>query len=217
MRGELREQLRSLTTTLIVEGVALERSIPARRDSAPVVDARGFARFRAGCQTLLHLLGQHGAHWQPAFAVCEPTAQAARVMIGTLEAIREAVERDWLVTIETLVVAETYSNLIEQAEYLLAQNYTLAAGVVGRAVLEDHLRTWCEKACCPPDRSDPSLYDFKTSLYTVGALNKLEMKHVDSMAAIGNDAAHGKPDLRREDVERLVRDVREFVTRNAVR
>jgi hypothetical protein len=40
------------------------------------------------------------------------------------------------------------------------------------------------------------------------------MKHVDSMIAVGNDAAHNEPDLKREDVERLLRDVRTFIARH---
>jgi hypothetical protein len=33
------------------------------------------------------------------------------------------------------------------------------------------------------------------------------MKHIDALAAIGNDAAHNNPSLKAEDVERLVTEV----------
>jgi hypothetical protein len=40
------------------------------------------------------------------------------------------------------------------------------------------------------------------------------MLHVTAMAAVGNDAAHNSPTLRREDVDRFLRDVREFLVRH---
>ena len=135
----------------------------------------------------------------------------AKKMMGTLMAIKEAIEQDFLITVEELVMSEAFVDLLEQAEYLLSGNYFLAAGVLGRAVLEERLRKWCDAVGCIPSKPKPTLNDFKLELQKASELNKIEVSHVDGMAAIGNIAAHNKPGLAKADVERLVRDVREFL------
>ncbi len=50
----------------------------------------------------------------------------------------------------------------------------------------------------------------------VKVYDKIMFKNVDSMAAIGNDAAHNNPDLKKEDVERLLRDLNSFLQRFSV-
>lgn len=42
------------------------------------------------------------------------------------------------------------------------------------------------------------------------------MKHVEAMAAIGNDAAHSNPGLKADDVRRLLTDLRGFLAKFAV-
>jgi hypothetical protein len=60
----------------------------------------------------------------------------------------------------------------------------------------------------------PTMTDFKSELYKNNHINKIEHSNVDSMATVGNEAAHNMPGLKKEDVERLLRDVREFLTRH---
>ena len=53
------------------------------------------------------------------------------------------------------------------------------------------------------------------SLYkaTPPVYNKSMMLHITAIAAIGNDAAHNKPALKDEDVERLAAGVEDFLAR----
>jgi hypothetical protein len=106
--------------------------------------------------------------------------------------------------------------LLEQADYLLSEGYFLAAGVLGRAILEQHLKYWRYIAGCPPNKPRPTLNDFKDGLYKSKRINITEMKHIESLASVGNDAAHNKPTLTESDVKRLLRDVRDMLVKYAL-
>ena len=133
---------------------------------------------------------------------------------GSLLALREAVNSDLLVRIEDMVLAEAMNDLLAQAEYLADKNYILAAGILGRAVLEEHLRKGCNrKGCLPTGR--PTINDLNKSLYTNKHLDKLVMKQVDALASIGNHCAHNdQPPLDSDRIMTFLRDIREFITRH---
>jgi hypothetical protein len=42
------------------------------------------------------------------------------------------------------------------------------------------------------------------------------MRHIESLASVGNDAAHNKPTLTESDVKRLLRDVRDMLVKYAL-
>jgi hypothetical protein len=130
--------------------------------------------------------------------------------IGTLYALKHAIENDWLTSVENLVVAEAFTDLLEQADYLLEKSFHVAAGTLGRAVLEEHLRKWCGRSGCVPTKKRPTLADFNMELYTKNHITKVTHAHVLAMIAIGNQAAHNEK-VTVQEVERLLRDVRGFL------
>ena len=134
-------------------------------------------------------------------------------MLGTLEGILNSISKGMLITVEDLIIAEAFDDILEQGEYLFQQGYLLAAGVLGRAVLEEHLRKWCGRTGCMPQKAKPTLDDYKSALYSIQAMDKVTMKHVEAMAAVGNDAAHAKQ-VQKEDIERFITDVRQFLVRH---
>lgn len=160
---------------------------------------------------LLHLLGKHGEHWKPLVASAN-----GYHLTGVLHSVIQAIQGDMLITVEDLVVAEIHSDLLEQAEYLLGQGYYLAAGVIGRAVLEEHLRKWCQHANCVPPIKQPTLAHYNTELYGKQVINKITLKQLEALIAVGNDAAHNAPTLKRSDVERFIPEVREFLEKHPV-
>src|SRR5579871_257497 len=135
--------------------------------------------------TLIHVMGDQIEVWRNGLFNGVTGHQ-----IGTLRAIKYAVENDWLTSVENFVVAEAFNDLLEQADYLLEKSFHVAAGTLGRAVLEEHLRKWCSRVNCFPTKPKPTITDFKTELYKNGRLDKVTQMHVESMAAIGNQAAH---------------------------
>jgi hypothetical protein len=178
-----------------------------------LVEGTGFAKWLFNCRHLLEILGGHSAAFGEEFKLSAECRYASRAefMLAALKALRESLEHGLLAQIEDLVSAEIFDDLLGQADYLESEGYFLAAGVLGRAVLEEHLRNWCQSAGCSPAKQKPTLGDFNMALRKAGAYNVSVMKHVDSMIAVGNDAAHNKPGLTREAVARLLRDLPEFL------
>jgi hypothetical protein len=209
-----KRRLLDLLDSLIAEAraVAATRFEPHPPSIAAYVDLQSFARWRAGCVGLMRILGRHAAPWQDVFTEAENTLGRATEMLGTLEGIKAAVENDLLVTVEELVFAEAFADLLEQAEYLSDSAYFLAAGVLARAVLEEHLRKLCDGAACPPTTPKPTIHHYREELQKAGHLNKIEVAEVEAMAAKGNAAAHNTGALTAPDAAALIRGVREFLS-----
>lgn len=199
---------------LIKEGDAVLRTRRAghMRD---VVENKLFSKWLHGCRNMLRLLGEVADAWSEEFQ--HPASQCyfrrAERMAGALESIQDGTKNGLLLSVEELVLADAFDSLLEQAEYLQREGFFLAAGVLGRAVLEEHLRKWAEHAECLPDKQRPTISDYTQSLYRDKHFTKIVLKQVESMAAVGNDAAHNKNDLEAKDVVRLLRDVRDFIVR----
>ncbi len=134
-------------------------------------------------------------------------------MLGRLRGLRDAIRHDLLIRVEDLVSADAFASLLEQADELLSKDYVLAAGVLGRAVLEEHLRKLCERHDCLPVNR-PTINDLNQSLYKSGQLDKLGMQTVTAMATIGNDCAHNTTQHTAKDVGKFLSDVRDFLIRH---
>jgi hypothetical protein len=118
------------------------------------------------------------------------------------------------VRFEDIVFAEAFSNLIEQAEYLLDKGHYLAAGVLFRAVLEEKLRRLTETHGLILNKERPTISDFNQALYKANIYDKIILKNVDAMTVIGNEAAHNTGQLQMADVERLHSSLVDFLQRN---
>ena len=180
------------------------------------VSLQAFAKWQAGCLNLLRMLGDAGQQWKDDFAQKKNTPAIATRMLGTLEGIADAINNGLLIKVEDIVRSEAFENLLEQADYLYSEGYFLAAGVLGRAVLEGHLRKWCDLTNCPPTKSKPTINDFNGNLYKAKHINLTQMKHFESLASIGNAAAHNDKKLAADEVERLLRDVRDVLVKSSL-
>ncbi|MBU0637979.1 MAG: DUF4145 domain-containing protein [Planctomycetes bacterium] len=213
------QKLAAFVDRLIEEGNALKTktfSPPGNWLSGPpvYVDLEGFAGWTAKCRQLAHMLGEHAAPWRATLeGGSNNSIEATLSTLGTLTGIREALQADLLVRVEDLVRADAFADLLEQAEYLLTEGYHIAAAVLGRAVLEEHLRNWCNREACTPSKKRPTLSDLIQALYKTKHVDKLSMKGLESMTAAGNAAAHNEPGFDNSTAARLLRDVREFLSR----
>jgi hypothetical protein len=135
--------------------------------------------------------------------------------LSALETIKFALQAGLLARHEDLVVAATFADLNAQGGHLLSQGYFLAAGVIFHAVLEEKLRRLCEREKCMPTKPRPTMNDLNQSLYgsKPPVYDKNMMLHVQSLAGIGNDAAHNAPTLKVTDVERLKAGVEDFLSK----
>ena len=175
------------------------------------VDLQLFSKWQASCLNLMRLLEDQSTPWITFFENRRNNPINVKRMLGTLEGIEQAIHNGLLIRMEALLRAKTFTHLLDQADYLFSEGYILAAGVMGRAVLEEHLRNWCSVKKCSMAKSRPTLNDFKNALYKKKHITAVVLKHIESMAAIGNEAAHNKESLSKDSVERLLRDIRDFI------
>lgn len=179
------------------------------------VDLEGFKKWIGSFHLLLSLLGHLGKPWQDIY---ESSKEANRLenalsVLGSLKSIRDSLDDGLLVGFEDIVYAEAFSDLMEQAEHLYEQGYFLASGVLLRAILEERLKKLRQRNGCLPGKARPTINDYNQNLYAGKVYDKITFKHVDSMAAVGNAAAHNDPQLNKQEVKRLLRDLSAFLTR----
>lgn len=180
----------------------------------PYVEAQAFQKWLTSCRNLVHQIGKPAAVWVKAFGGNLPNQHVvAASLLGSLKSLREAVVDNLLNAVEDLIAADAFGNLLEQAEFLLKKKYLIASGVLCRAVLEEHLRLLCDRHGCLPS-GRPTINDLNQALYKNSHLDKLAMQHVTATATAGNHCAHNEqPPLTRADVEKLHRDVTDFLVR----
>lgn len=131
--------------------------------------------------------------------------------LGVLESAYEDFKLGLLKDTKALITAEVFTDLIEQAEYLLSEDYKLPAAVLIRGVLEDSLRTLCRKDAKISLPNKPKLDGMNTELVKAGIYNKNVHKQVTAWAAIGNSAAHMKIDEFSEtDVKNMISGIINF-------
>lgn len=230
MNPKARDRFLKNADSLLVDGRGLLRSEvkPGGGQVSPDVfvvpgppylnDSQACARWLASCRNLVVQIGKPATAWERLFQGSPTSTYGAypsasfRIDLGQLESLRHALAGDALTPVEDLIVADAFGSLLEQAEELRDKNYDRAAGTLGRAVLEEHLRKLCERHNCLPT-GRPTINDLNQSLYKGQHLDKLAMQSVTAMATIGNDCAHVKP-ITPADVAKFLRDVGEFLERN---
>lgn len=138
-------------------------------------------------------------------------------LIGVLRALRQAYEDGYLDTVAELIRADTFSDLLEQADYLLSEGYKDAAAVMIGGVLEEHLRRFSAKNNLPvTDANDKPLTGgaLNDSLAKADVYGKLEQKTVTAWLDLRNKAAHAKySEYDKRQVEYLLLGVRDFLGR----
>lgn len=215
MRKSPREKFIKINEVLIAEA----QSVVESKFNVDIISASTYVdiqllhKWWAKVKSFGHLLGASAKPWH-AILTTDPeknTLAFVRRVLGTLEAIKHELENDYLETFTQLVRAETFSDLLDQAQHLFDNGYFLAAGVIGRAVLEEHLRVTCDTLGCAPSKQRPTINDFNQALYASQHYSKTKMKQVDHLASIGNDAAHNKPNLNSADVKRMLLDLPEVI------
>jgi hypothetical protein len=176
------------------------------------VDLESFSAWYVSFRNLAHKLGPAANVWSDQLGPeISNRHVVAASLLGALRALKRAIEEDLLNRVEDLVAADAFDSLLEQADELFSKGYVLAAGVLGRAILEEHLRKLSDRhACLPSGR--PTIGDLNQLLYKEGHFDKLLFHHVTAMAAVGNDCAHNNPPpapairVFVDDVRRLLLD-----------
>lgn len=150
-------------------------------------------------------------------AMCNPHFTQMRYS-GILAAIKTAYsEQDYLASVQELIHADLFGDLLEMADHLLAEGYKDAGAVTGGGVLEEALRKLAAKNGVPVvDGSKPRKTDtINADLVKAGVYNKLEQKNVTAWLGLRNDAAHGNyAAYDKAQVQLFIVGIREFLVRN---
>lgn len=217
-----KDVIASFAKKLIDDGNSLLETQYKRKTSSistdTFVDLETFHKWCASCRLLLLQLGPFADPFKDVLSREDQRNNtiAVKTKLGTLHSILESVEHGRLAAFEDIVFAEAFANLIEQGEYLLEKDYHLAAGVMFRAVLEERLRRLCDVNGATPTKARPTIADYNQTLYKATIYDKLVMKHVDAMAAVGNAAAHGSGDFDPADVTQLHTNLVAFLARFSI-
>jgi hypothetical protein len=140
-----------------------------------------------------------------------------RAMLGSLQALQHALSNDLLVKVKEVVFAEAFADLMEQADELFSKGYFLAAGVICRAVFEEHLRKLCDLHKCLPS-GKLTIEPLKQELVKAGAFTKVDAKNVDAIAGEGNHCAHNnQPPLEENEIKGLIQKVNTFLAQHPLR
>lgn len=214
-----KEVIASFAQKLIEDGNALLGTQFERKTSSftrdKFVDLQTYHQWCASCRLLVQQLGPFAEPFRDVLTEQKKhnNTTAVKSKLGALESVLESVEHGRLAAFEDIVFAEAFANLIEQGEYLLEKDYHLAAGVIFRAVLEERLRRLCDVHGEIPTKARSTVADYNQSLYKATVYDKIVMKHVDAMAAVGNAAAHGTDDFDPAHVVQLHTNLVSFLAR----
>jgi hypothetical protein len=201
----LHAKIQDLLAKLIEEGEAvLSTEYRKRRTAKHVVYLRPYSKWRARCRLLAKLLGTVGKPWEADLtANWDHDLDSAKKTQGVLEAIQASANNGLLVQIEELLWANAFADLSEQAEYLFEQGFFLASAVIHRAVLEQRLRLLCQQNSISLKKGRPTLNDYNMELFKAKIYDKIMLKEIDTLIAIGNEAAHNDSGFNADKAKRL--------------
>ena len=132
--------------------------------------------------------------------------------LAVLRAAQNDYMKGYLIEARTLIRAEVFDDILEQAEHLFKEGYHPPAAVLAGCVLEDSLRKMCERHAITIGIK-PKLDGMNSELAKKGVYNTLVQKRVTWIADVRNKAAHGQwSEFSAADVESMLRQVRDFVT-----
>lgn len=131
--------------------------------------------------------------------------------VGVLHAAKSDYQNGYLNKVTSLIEAEIFSDILEQAEELLKKGHYQASAVVAGCVLEDGLRKLCHKNNISFPKK-PTIEPMNVELAKIGIYNQFIKDKVSSIGKLRNHAAHGEwTEFTEKDVEDMIRDVRRFM------
>jgi hypothetical protein len=144
----------------------------------------------------------------------EADARKVAWMLGVVQAVRADFEAGYLSTLRELVHADVFSDFLDMASDLQANDYKDAAAVIAGSVLEEHLRKLADThdvAATKPDGRPVKADLLNAELTKAGAYDGLVQKQVTAWLDLRNKAAHGRyGEYDKAQVDALIRGVLDF-------
>ncbi len=210
--GELQQQLEYIESTRHTE--RLEHLSNLEVD---MVDSAALREWKVKAKNLLiHSCGADSEHYKEFIEAEKPevmdTSYEVLLRIRPIfRAAKEDYEGGYLTSVRSLVQAEVFNSVLEQAGELLLSGYHTAAAVIAGVALETALRELCDR-----NSIDHGMINtMNDSLAKAGVYNKNQQKRIIALAGIRNSAAHGKPDeFNSENVKSMIQEVEQFLAQN---
>lgn len=131
--------------------------------------------------------------------------------IAILKALKIDIEKGAFFDEELLITADAFDTVLEQAEYLLKEDYKDAAATLVGAVLESTLRKLCEKHNLSYQQHT-NIHILNDMLLKDRVYNKFVNKQIIAWSDIRNNAAHGNfTKYAKKQVEDMLRWVKDFI------
>ena len=205
---KLDQQIRDRAVALVDKGHAvLATHRPTSGIGFPTLDRQSYANWES--QSLAFLMDLLGPEHVYTNEFREKTKKAgytvsAKAGIGILQAVVEDIEQGYIETVRQLIVAEVFSDLFDQAVYLLESGYKAPAASLAGAVLENGLRSISSHNQIPV-RAKDDLSSLNQKLASKGIYSRLVQKKVSVWIDIRNAADHGQfGDFDDRDVRDLI-------------
>ncbi|MEQ9032431.1 MAG: hypothetical protein RLP44_27180 [Aggregatilineales bacterium] len=150
------------------------------------------------------------------------TRAGSEGILGILRGLKSDYEAGLLQSLSQMIEANLASDYMGQAEQLLGEGVSgqhdyVPAAVLAGAVLENSLRTLCQRHSPPIDTVKPNgvkktLDPLITDLQKANVFNTAKAAQLKSWAKTRNSAAHGEfTEFNRKDVEAMILGVKNFI------
>ena len=172
------------------------------------IDSAAFQGWATGVLNLLQrVFGKESIHFQRFETLADNTGDSESGFmkaVAVFNAAREDYEGGYLFNVESLIRAEVFDDIIEQASALHKAGYKDPACVVAGVTLETTLKNLCSLHSLPHGTLDK----MNVALAKAGVYNKGMQKQITAWADRRNCAAHGEWDqYSTEDVADLISGV----------
>ncbi|WP_409409504.1 hypothetical protein AAE485_03340 [Acidithiobacillus ferriphilus] len=210
--GELQQQLEHIESTRHKKRLEHLNNL-----EVDMVDSEALSEWKVKTKSLLiNSCGVDSEHYKEFIkaekpGVMDTTYEVLLRIRPIFKAAKEDYEGGYLTSVRSLVQAEVFDSVLEQASELLLSGYHTAAAVIAGVALETALRELCDRNTI----KHGMMNTMNDSLAKAGIYNKNQQKRITALAGIRNSAAHGKPDeFNSENVKSMIQEVEQFLAQN---
>ena len=213
---KLDERVRERLAALIEKGEGvLETQQPGGGlGSPPIVDRQRYMKWRSQAHACLDEVFGPDHNYTKDFQSAVRDRQYSGCVqdgLGILSGALEDVEQGHLESLQNLVVAEVFSDFLEQAQHLLENGYKNPAASLVGAVLENGLRSLAERNGIPVKEKD-NLSALNNKIAAKDIYNRLRQRQVETWIEVRNAADHGRfDDFEDVHVGEIIKGVRDFL------
>ena len=161
-------------------------------------------------QIIKDIAPKNSEYWLYANSIKEPYSYSMIYkLFGILDSLKDDYANDFLNSFNEMIDADIFTDILEQAEYLLSQSYFRASAVVAGVALESHLRKLAEKNQIPITSDDGKYVkadSLNGNLLKNQIIDKTMNKSITGWLGLRNDAAHPDPKQIDEGMIKLMID-----------